>query len=173
MSRQESSGAHQDEVTLQPIEHARAATLSQLFELYAHDFSEHVPLQLEESGRFSLRPRERWWTEPDHHPFFVRSAGRLAGFALVSKGSQVGPERDVMDVAEFFVVRGERRKLVGQRAAHALLARFPGRWEVRVRHSNQPALTFWTHALQTVATPEVSTLTVDGVGWTLLRLLSG
>lgn len=114
------------EVGLEPVERDRAHVLNALFELYAHDFSEHVPLDLKESGRFELSAGELWWTRDDHHPFFVRVAQRLAGFALARKGSKITADPAVMDVAEFFVVRGERGKQVGRQAALALLGRFPG-----------------------------------------------
>jgi predicted acetyltransferase len=136
------------EVVLESIERERADVLNALFELYVHDFSEHAPFKLKESGRFEVSAGELWWTRDDHHPFFVRVAGRLAGFALVSKGSKVADDPAAMDVAEFFVVRGERGKRVGQQAALALLGRFPGRWEIRVRQSNPRALKFWSRVLE-------------------------
>lgn len=141
-----------------------------MFQLYAHDFSEFVPLPLTESGRFSVTVSEAWWTQPDHHAYFVRVDDRLAGFALVRRGSRLREDREVMDVAEFFVVRGERRQGVGLRAARALLTRFPGRWEVRVREANLAALQFWSSALATVGPPALSSYVVDDVAWRVLRV---
>jgi predicted acetyltransferase len=159
------------DVELEPIEHGRADVLDQLFQLYAHDFSEHVPLELEASGRFDVTAGELWWTRADHYPFFVRVEGRLAGFALVRRGSRIRDDQEVMDVAEFFVLRAERRKRAGQRAAHALVRLFPGRWEVRVRSSNAAALAFWSAVLTQVAaqTPVSSVFTASGVDWHVLR----
>jgi predicted acetyltransferase len=157
-------------VALDPIDRSRADVLSQLFELYAHDFSEHVPLTLSESGRFGVSVGELWWTRDDHHPFFVRVAGRLAGFALVRRGSQIGGDPQVMDVAEFFVVRGERRRRVGQAAAAALLARFSADWEVRVRRSNPSALQFWSRVLHDIcASVETRSFSAHDVDWDVLR----
>ena len=56
-----------------------------------------------------------------------------------------------MDVAEFFVVRGARRRGVGQRAARALFELFPGTWEVRVLRANERALAFWRSAVGSCA----------------------
>ena len=159
------------DVELEPIQRDRADVLNALFELYAHDFSEHVPLELKDSGRFEVSAGELWWTGDDHHPFLVRVAGRLAGFALARRGSKVADDAAVMDVAEFFVVRGERRKRVGRRAALALLVRFPGRWEVRVRQSNPFALNFWSGVLEVCSGHKVDAvaLSVHGVDWHVLR----
>jgi len=166
-------------VVLEPIGKEQAPVLRNLFELYAYDFSEVVPLELGPNGRFDVSPGEVWWGRDDHFPFFIRWNGKLSGFALVRRGSRVtnaaarteaghrseaGGHPDdrahpgagaasnagePMDVAEFFVVRGARGNQVGAHAAHALFAAFPGRWEIRVRRSNVSAMKFWSRTLET------------------------
>lgn len=71
-----------------------------------------------------------------------------------------------MDVAEFFVLRGERRRKVGARAANALLSAFPGCWEIRVRQANVPARAFWSRVVAARAgSVEPSAYTQNGVDW--------
>lgn len=148
-------------LTLEPVPEARADVLDRLFQLYAHDWSEHLPLPLRDDGRFSVSVSEEWWTARDRWPFFLRDEGALVGFALVSRGSRVGGPSTVMDLGEFFVVRGARRRGVGAAAVRALFARFPGAWEVRVRRSNGPARAFWTRVLGAAVRSELR----DGVEW--------
>jgi predicted acetyltransferase len=135
-------------VLLERIPGSQAQVLGNLYELYVHDFSELVAVDLQPSGRFEVSPGDAWWSAGDHHPFFIRHGGMLAGFALARQGSRITADRNVMDVAEFFVIRGARRKKVGRGAALALFAAFPGRWEVRVRAANEPALRFWSRAIE-------------------------
>ena len=156
-------------MTLHPIVRSQAATLSNLLELYVHDFSELVAAELDEDGRFGYPIDERWWTDSSHHPFFFRRAGKLCGFALVRAGSRVTGDPRVMDVAEFFVVRGARRQGVGCGAARSLLRAFPGPWEVRVRENNVAARQFWLRALEP-AEPTLSEVQIDGVAWQVLRV---
>jgi len=160
------------EVILDPIAKDQAPILHNLLELYAHDFSEHVPLDLKANGRFDVDLGDRWWTDGDHFPFFVRWNGRLAGFALVRRGSRLTGASDVMDVAEFFVVRGARGKKVGTRAAHAVFAAFPGRWEIRVRRTNLPATKFWACALEKWLGRPVASVPASsgGVDWDVFRI---
>ena len=158
-------------VVLEPITKEQAAVFQNLAELYAHDFSEHVPLDLKPSGRFDVSLGDRWWTD-GHYPFFIRSDENLCGFALVRRGSKFTGAMDVMDVAEFFVVRGARGKRVGAAVAHALFTAFPGGWEIRVRQSNAAALKFWSRAAEEwvgrpVASAQVS---FEGVDWNVLRI---
>jgi len=159
---------------LDPIALGQAPVLANLFELYVHDFSEQLPLDLQPSGLFELTPGDEWWKRDDHFPFFIRSAdqGKLLGFALVRRGSRVTGESQVMDVAEFFVVRGARARGVGSAAALALFARFGEPWEIRVRESNEVARKFWsrvvTRWLGRLLVPEP--FLRDGVSWSLLRV---
>jgi predicted acetyltransferase len=73
----------------------------------------------------------------------VRMNGHPAGLVLVKRGSEISGGANVWDMAEFFVVRGHRRRGMGTRIAHDVWRRFPGRWEVRVMKSNGPACQFW------------------------------
>lgn len=150
----------------------RAATLANLFQLYAHDFSEHVPLSLAPSGRFEVSPGEEWWTRDDHFAYLIEASGKLSGFALVRAGSRVTEATDVMDVAEFFVVRGARGQGVGRQAAHALFEAFSGPWEVRVRKTNAAARQFWSKVAESwLGRPASYTaFTAEGVDWELLRI---
>ena len=66
-------------ITLKPIARSEAPVLAQLFELYAYDFSEHMPLDLKPSGRFDIPIADAWWSDSDHHPFFLYSDDKLVG----------------------------------------------------------------------------------------------
>lgn len=158
-------------VVLEPITRDSASILHNLFELYAHDFSEHMPLQIKASGRFEITPGDVWWTREDHFPYLIKRRGQLAGFALARKGSRVTNASDVMDVAEFFVLRGTRGKGIGRSAAHALFRAFPRAWEIRVRRTNAAAIQFWSRAAETwVGQPVVSSpFSIEGVDWDVLR----
>jgi predicted acetyltransferase len=121
--------------------------LGNLLELYVHDFSEFVDVSLGVDGRFGYQHLDSYWEDPDRYPFLILSDGKLAGFALVRKGSAISNESDVWDMAEFFIVRGLRRLGLGTRASREIWTSFPGKWEVRVIDLNQKALKFWARAI--------------------------
>jgi len=159
-------------VALERVAQEEAPVLLNLAQLYAHDFSEHVRVELNASGRFDVPLGDVWWTREDHAPFFIRCDGKLAGFALVRRGSRVTGDADAMDVAEFFVVRGARRSGVGMTAAHALFeAAGDARWEIRVRRSNPAALRFWMRVVEawTMGAATSAPFEASGVEWDLLR----
>jgi len=121
--------------------------LANLLELYAHDFSDFHGIELGADGRFGYKSLSLYWSDPGRHPFLVRIDGKWAGFLLVKRGSEVSGNENVWDMAEFFVVRGYRRRGVGTQIAHEVWKRFPGAWEVRVMPANVSALVFWAHAI--------------------------
>lgn len=159
-------------VTLEPCAKEQASVLQNLFQLYGHDFSEHMPLELGEDGRFLLPIGDVWWTDANHHPFLVRHEQHLAGFALVRRGSRVTSDKAPMDVAELFIARGGRRKKLGTAVMRTLVAKFPGPWEARVRLSNASAASFWAEAMSSLRGARVSgePFTASGAPWQVFRL---
>jgi predicted acetyltransferase len=77
-------------------------------------------------------------------------------------------------MAEFFIVRGCRRRSVGTRAAAAIWNRFPGRWEVRVRGRNEKAREFWGEAIRdfTGKTAQSTPFEMDSTDWHLFSFES-
>jgi predicted acetyltransferase len=122
-----------------------AGVLANLLELYVHDLSEVFPrIELGADGRFGYDLLPGYWSEPERRfPFLVRCGERLAGFVLVTRGSPASDDPDVLDVAEFFILRRYRRSGVGRLAAFLVWDRLPGRWIVRVSEANRGAIPFW------------------------------
>ena len=119
---------------------ADRVVIRHLFQLYEHDFSEFTAEDVDEHGLFGYRYLDHFWTEPDRHPFLIRSNDHVAGFALVRSGRP-------HDMAEFFILRKYRGHGVGLQAARALFAMFPGEWQVRELTANTPATAFWRRAI--------------------------
>ena len=135
-------------VTLETATTEDGSTLENLLELYAHDLSAVFGLDLGHDGRFGYPKLPLYWSEPERRfPFLVRCGGRLAGFALVTRGSPASDDPEVHDLAEFFVVRRYRRSGVGQRAAFLVWDRFPVAWTVRVSEGNDGGCKFWSNVI--------------------------
>lgn len=118
------------------------AVLRNLMELCRHDYSEFSGEDIGTHGLFGYRYLDHYWTEPGRHPFFVRVAGQMAGFALARTLDAVGPA-PVYSMAEFFILRKYRGSGLGQQAAHRIFALFPGVWRVHQEAANLPAQAFW------------------------------
>lgn len=143
--------------------------LSNLMQLYAHDFAAFYDLDFGADGRFVYNELSLYFREPNRQAFLVRTDGTWAGFILVRKGSQISGADDVWDMAEFFVRREHRRLGLGTEIAHRTWSRFPGKWEVRVLTANTSAGLFWEHAIGLFLGKKIAPLSVvrDGESWTV------
>ena len=136
---------HIPDLVLNPATTAEAPLLANLLELYTHDLSDVFKLDAGADGRFGYAKLPLYFKEPERRfPFLFRVGGKPAGFALINRGSPVTEDPDVLDMAEFFVLRRYRRLGVGRRAAQMLWNRLPASWVVRVSAGNAAGREFWT-----------------------------
>ena len=135
--------------------------VANLFELYAHDFSEFHEVEPGEDGRFGFDKLPLYWSDSNRRAFLIRFRKKLAGFVMIKRGSEISEDDSVWDVAEFFVLRRYRRYGVGTEAARQIWTRYPGRWEVRVMDVNKTACRFWTRAIEAVVGQVISPVRVE------------
>lgn len=118
--------------------------LRRIFEYYLYDFSEILGGTVGENGAFVHS--EKWDSElarPNMERWLVRVGGVWAGFAILAHDSWLDGRRNVHDVDEFFIMRGQRRRGIGRQVARQMFALHAGPWEIRVLDSNPAAVQFW------------------------------
>jgi predicted acetyltransferase len=134
-------------VTLEALNEneADAELLGNLMELYVHDLSAiFLQVELGPNGRFGYPHLDSYLARAEgKRAFVMRCEGRVAGFALVKRGSPASDDPNVQDVAEFFVLRRFRARGVGRVAAERLWSDLPGSWIVRASAKNPAAVAFW------------------------------
>lgn len=159
-------------VEIVPATPEQEPILADMFQIYAHDFSAFHPIDLGEDGRFHYAALPLYWKEENRHAFLIRVDRKIAGFALVQRGSQISSDPSVWDMAEFFVTPEGRRNGTGTEAARLVFGLFAGRWEVRVMQANQAARVFWEHAIaRFTGRPAVPAAVVfKGEPWSLFSL---
>jgi predicted acetyltransferase len=138
-------------VTLEEASPADGELLGNLLQLYIHDLSaifSHV--ELGPDGRFAY-PKLGLYLEgaEGKRAWLIRDAGRAAGFILVQRGSPFSDDPELLDIAEFFVLRRFRGSGIGRTAAEQLWDRLPSRWTVRVALKNVDAVAFWRRTIAT------------------------
>jgi predicted acetyltransferase len=153
-------------IALDPAATEERAVLDNLMQLYVYDWSEVLPLDVGDRGRFADYPLDPYFRDDWRHPFLVRVDGKLAGFALVSARSWLTGAAGVFDMAEFFVLRRYRRQGVGLAAACAAFDRFRGPWEVRQRDAATQATAFWRRAIAHYTGGRYQEVRWDDAAWT-------
>jgi predicted acetyltransferase len=153
------------ELILAGAEHR--SVLGNLLELYIHDFSELVPMDVGDDGRYGYKSLPLYWSENSRLPFLARLDGKLVGFALVTQSSEPSGDGEVWDMAEFFVLRRYRHNGIGTELASKVWLRCPGRWQIRVREKNVSAHKFWMSSITkfTGLPIHCGKFESDGVSW--------
>lgn len=158
-------------LSIEPAALHERATLENLLQLYAHDFSEFSQEdargdELDANGRFPPYPNlDLYWREEGRRPLLIRADGVLIGFALINRVSPSGAPIDY-NLAEFFIARKHRRNRLGSAAAEEIFRRFHGRWEVAVTPHNLQALVFWRSAINALANRgPIEQIAGDGSNW--------
>jgi predicted acetyltransferase len=170
---QHSQTAH-PHIEVTPAVPAQAPILANLLELYLHDFSEFRRLEIGDDGRFGYPPLSLYWSEPDRHPFLLRVDGKPAGLVFVKRVLGMSGVDFVWDMAEFFIIRGCRRRGTGNYVAHEVWRRFPGLWEVRVMRTNIAAQRFWDEAIARFVGDTIRPVQIEkgGDSWTVFAFES-
>jgi predicted acetyltransferase len=148
--------------------------LANLLELYIHEFTEFLPLELGDDGRFGYPQLSVYWSHPERHAFLIYIDKKLAGLAMVKRDLTGTEEAATWDMAEFFIVRAHRRNGAGTRAAHVLWAQFPGLWQVRVMQANSAAVRFWQSSISTCIHADANATEIEknGQRWLVFRFES-
>ena len=122
--------------------------LANLLELYAYDFTEFADFDIGENGFYGYEWLPLYWTEPNRYPHLIYVDAKLAGLVLVQKGSPISEDKEIFDIAEFFIMRKYKRKKIGTTVAIKVWEKFKGTWQVRVLIENKIACAFWLNAIK-------------------------
>jgi predicted acetyltransferase len=143
------------------------SALGNLLEFYIHDFSELVPIDVGDDGRYGYKSLPLYWSDDSRLPFLARFDGKLVGFALVARISSPSGGGKAWDMAEFFVLRRYRHRGIGTELASKVWLHCPGSWQIRVMEKNAMARKFWEASITkfTGQSANFNTFVADGVTW--------
>jgi len=140
-------------VELAAVTDDHKAVLANLLQFYCYDFSESDGEELTLHGTFVYRYLDHYFTDDGREACLITADGQLAGFTMTRR-----LDDGARSVAEFFVVRRHRRLGVGRAAAHQLLRRHPGPWQLSFQHANQAAARFWPGVVAAIAEGPVQSI---------------
>lgn len=135
--------------------------LRHLTQLYNYDFTEFDGSDVDEHGLYRDDYLDHYWTDKTRHPYLVRVAGKVAGFAFVklNKSDDGSP---YTGMAEFFILKKYRGQGIGQAVAFHLFDAYPGKWEVGEIPTNLPAQAFWRKIIGRYTGGQFEEVTIEG-----------
>ncbi|GAA0778803.1 GNAT family N-acetyltransferase [Clostridium subterminale] len=133
-----------NEVKLEPVDIESRAKLENLVSIYLHDLSEFADdLKINEDGKFEYDGLEMYFKSEDLTSYFITYQGEVAGFILFNTGKYAPRDIDYV-VHELFLLKGFRKKGIGNAAIRILLDTYKGKYRIEQISSNKPAVNFWT-----------------------------
>ncbi len=141
------TGIGDDMVTVVPATGQDRPVIANLLQLMLYDLSPLHGEWIGREGRYDYAWLQDYWISDDRHPYLILRRDQLAGFALVMAHSPLSGRTPCWFMAEFFILKAQRRQGHGQAALRQLLAMHRGRWEIAVFDHNRDALAFWSDAL--------------------------
>jgi len=118
--------------------------LKNIMSLYLHDMSEFGDdLKVNEEGIFEYEGFDLYFKTEDLKPFFITYQGEVAGFVFLNSGKYVPREIDY-EVHELFLLKGYRKKGIGNAAIQNLLELYRGKYKIAQISCNKLAINFWT-----------------------------
>jgi predicted acetyltransferase len=140
----------QQSIAITPATESDKPILRNLLQYHAHDMSEFAnkdasDADVNDAGLFEYAGfivLDDYWTDDKRHPFLVRVAGKLAGFAVMLD-EEFDDGGGCFFMVDFFILKKYRRQGIGQAVAHALFDQFPGEWQISEMARNLPAQAFW------------------------------
>ena len=116
--------------------------IARLLQFHLHDQSAYDAFAFSDDGLFEYRWFDFYWSSALRHPYLIRVDDHIAGFAFVREREDE-PSDWQWQIAEFFILRGLRRRGIGIAAALELLRSRIGVWEFAYDMANEPAKLFW------------------------------
>lgn len=135
-------------IQILPASFEQQQVIAQLYELYTYEMTDLADFDIHDNGYYGYKDLPLYWIDHNRHPFLIWVNNKLAGFALVQKGSPITNEPNVWDIAEFFIMRRFRQKGIGRFVANQLWQQFKGDWQIRVWDNNKIAYDFWDSAIE-------------------------
>jgi predicted acetyltransferase len=117
--------------------------IERLIQLYLYDMASEARFPLGADGSYDYGLLDQFW----EHPYLLRVAGEIAGFALVIGNCPITQASRCWFMAEFFVLRPYRLNASGRALFSGILARHPGRWHVASQVQNRGAEAFWSRVI--------------------------
>lgn len=123
------------------------AVLNNLMEKYLYEFSQWEKTDINENGLYDYEYLDCYFTEENRYPYFIKSDGKLAGFALISDYPEVPDEETDFCLSEFFILYKYRRSGVGREAVAQILDKHHGKWQLKRHPQNTASVYFWNSVI--------------------------
>src|SRR5574344_1146042 len=132
-------------IKLERIENKDKSILNNLFQLYLHDITATLPMEVNEHGLFEYNEIDYYFNgEINHFAYFIKVDNHYAGFALIDNNFLVLEKKDnSYNFSELFILNAYKGKGIGKETAFKIFDMHKGNWEVKPVPRSERAKKFW------------------------------
>ena len=109
---------------------------------YLYEMTRFYDDPMDEKGNYHYGHFDDYFSDPKRVAYFIYNDDVLVGFAMLCPYSNIGQDPDYT-MAEFTIFPSFRRKHFAFEAAKMILAKHPGRWEIKYNEKNDGAKKLW------------------------------
>ena len=135
-------------LSLKKVQNKDRDLLWNINQKYLYEMTNFYDDPMDENGNYHYGHFDEYFSDPKRKAYFICNDGVLVGFAMLCPYSNIGQDPD-FTMAEFTIFPSFRRRHMALDAAKMILARHPGKWEIKYNEKNRGAKSLW----HTVAEP--------------------
>ena len=109
---------------------------------YLYEMTNYYDNEMDENGNYHYGWFDAYFIEPERQAFFIYSADKLAGFAMINPYSYINENPDYV-MAEFTIFPAFRGRGLAAESAERILTAFGGSWEIKYNEKNTAAKCLW------------------------------
>ena len=135
-------------VKLVKVESKDKSILQNLFQLYMHDITASLPMDVNEHGLFEYNYIDSYFTEENRYAYLIYIDNKIGGFVLIDDEFMVLDKQKENDTAcydfsEMFILNAYKKKGIGEVVVKQIFDMYKGNWEIRPVPRSEGAKRFW------------------------------
>lgn len=134
-------------IYVEKIEKKDKHILTNLFQLYLHDISFSLPMDVNKHGIFDCASLDSYVNdEIENYPFFIKADNKYIGFALIDK--RIIESNDTYELNILFILNSYKNNGIGRIIAFNMFNMFEGNWEIKPTPHCRRAKKFWERVIK-------------------------
>ena len=140
-------------LSLKKVQNKDRELLWNINQKYLYEMTNFYDDPMDENGNYHYGYFDEYFSDPKRKAYFICNDGVLVGFAMLCPYSHIEQDPDYT-MAGFTIFPSFRRKHLALDAAKIILARHPGKWEIKYNEKNRGAKNLW-HTVAGPYEPEI------------------
>ena len=141
----------EEKIELKKIEAKDKSILQNLFQLYMHDITASLPIDVNEHGLFEYNYIDYYFTKENRYAYLIYIEENIAGFVLIDDEFMVldkENDKPCYDFSEMFILNAYKNKGYGEIIVKRIFNMLKGNWEIRPVPRSEGAKRFWLKAVK-------------------------